>query len=85
MRSKECGLSSGTRSWHAWSIALVAAVAGLIAGCEPGSCTRHSDCPAHLICGDDGRCVTPPPKAATSDGDGGSDADGGAFDAASTD
>jgi hypothetical protein len=74
-----------SRSLPSWLIALVVATAGLIAGCEPGSCTRHSDCPAHLVCGDDGRCVTPPPTSPQSDGDGGGDSDGGAVDAAPSD
>lgn len=62
------------------SIAFALLFAAFVVGCEAGTCTRHSDCPASFICGQDGRCITAPTPT-PSDAGGGSDTDGGTLDA----
>ena len=43
----------------------------ILAGCEAGTCTRHSDCATGLVCGENGRCVVPPATPPAADADGG--------------
>jgi hypothetical protein len=66
------------------SRALLLVWALFAAGCTGMACTRNSDCPKALTCGDIGQCVTPPPPAQSCDADAGTcDGDGGSGDGTS--
>ncbi len=42
---------------------LALAIALAAAGCQGGTCIRHSDCPSDLVCGADNQCGAPPDAA----------------------
>jgi hypothetical protein len=55
-------------------------LAVVAAGCDAGTCTRHSDCATGFVCGGDGRCVVPAPTPMSNDTDGGDISDAASAD-----